>query len=102
MTKNTICNIIYQVKGDFMYLISILIWNIVVFFMYGADKLYAKNKSDRIKESTLILCAFLFGSAGALLGMKLFNHKTRKTKFKILVPAAFILNVAVGIIMYTL
>ena len=85
-----------------MYLIPIFIWNIVVFFMYGTDKLYAKNKSDRIKESTLIVCAFLFGSAGALFGMKVFNHKTRKIKFKILVPAAFILNVAVGIIMYTL
>ncbi|MBR5518211.1 MAG: DUF1294 domain-containing protein [Clostridia bacterium] len=85
-----------------MILISILIWNIVVFFVYGTDKLYAKNKSKRIKESTLILCAFLFGSVGAMSGMMVFHHKTKKTKFKILVPAAFIFNVAVAVIMYTL
>ena len=85
-----------------MYLISILIWNIVVFFMYGTDKLYAKNKTRRIKESTLIICAFLFGSVGALTGMRIFRHKTQKTKFKILIPVAFILNVAVAVIMYTL
>ena len=85
-----------------MYLISIIIWNIVVFFMYGTDKLYAKNKTKRIKEQTLITCAFLFGSVGAMAGMMFFNHKTQKMIFKILIPVAFILNVAVAVIMYTL
>ena len=86
----------------FMILISILIWNVVVFFIYGTDKLRAKNKSDRIKESTLILSAFLFGSVGAMSGMIFFSHKTQKTKFKILVPLAFIFNISVGVIMYLL
>jgi uncharacterized membrane protein YsdA (DUF1294 family) len=35
----------------------------------------------RIKESTLLISGLL-GPFGALAGMKLFRHKTRKMKFK--------------------
>ena len=60
------------------YLILI---NIAAFIVYGADKSYAKKGARRIPEKTLLLWAFLGGSIGALLGMKVFHHKTLKPKF---------------------
>lgn len=74
-------------------LIVIAVWNIVVFFMYGADKLKAVKGSWRISEHTLITSAFLFGSLGALFGMFVFRHKTRHLKFRILLPVALIFNI---------
>ena len=74
-------------------LIVVAVWNITVFFMYGADKLKAKNGSWRISEQTLILSAFLFGGIGAMLGMFLLRHKTRHLKFRILLPLALIVNI---------
>lgn len=69
--------------------------NIIVFSLYGADKKKSQKSEWRIKESTLILSAFLFGGIGALAGMKVFHHKTKHTKFIVLVPLAAILNIAV-------
>ena len=82
--------------------ILIFIWNLLVFLMYGADKYYAKKEKWRIKESTLILSAFFLGGIGALLGIFSFRHKTRKLKFRLLVPIATILNVLLIIWLNTL
>lgn len=60
------------------YLVAI---NIVVFFVYGIDKLKAKRNRWRIPESTLLLLAVIGGSVGALLGMKVWHHKTMHKKF---------------------
>lgn len=70
------------------------LWNLIVFFVYGADKLKAVKKWWRIPESVLILLAFLLGGAGAMFGMVVFNHKTSKPKFRILVPIAALFNIA--------
>lgn len=74
------------------YLILLLIWNIIVMFTYGIDKLNAKRGKRRIREATLLLIAFLFGGIGAIFGMVLFNHKTSKIKFRICVPIFVVLN----------
>ena len=79
----------------YKYMIILLIWNIVVMTVFGFDKLMAKTKGRRIRETTLLLCAFFFGGLGAMFGMVLFNHKTSKTKFRLLVPLAFIAGIAV-------
>lgn len=76
------------------FIICLALWNIIVFFTYGADKLRAKKRMRRISEQTLITSAFLFGSIGALSGMYIFRHKTRHLKFRILLPLALILNIA--------
>lgn len=60
------------------YLVAI---NIVAFFVYGIDKLKAKRNRWRIPESTLLLLAVIGGSVGALLGMKVWHHKTMHKKF---------------------
>ncbi|MBR6015142.1 MAG: DUF1294 domain-containing protein [Firmicutes bacterium] len=74
-----------------------LAWNLIVFLMYGIDKLKAKNGSYRISEFTLLWCAFVMGAIGAFFGSKVFHHKTQKTKFKILLPLALIINILVDV-----
>lgn len=69
-----------------------LLWNTIVFFVYGIDKLKAKKSKRRISEATLVTLAFLFGGVGALFGMVMFNHKTSKMKFRLLVPIAALIT----------
>lgn len=78
------------------------IWNMIVMFIYGIDKLKAKKGSRRISEKTLICLAFFMGALGALCGMQLFRHKTLKPKFKFGVPALLVLNGVViwGLVKY--
>lgn len=74
-------------------LLGYLIVNIIVFIMYGIDKYKATHMKWRIPEATLIGAA-VFGVFGALAGMYLFHHKTKKPKFYITVPVILILEVA--------
>ena len=76
-------------------LIALATWNLIVFFVYGLDKLKAKTEKWRISEKTLMLLALFFGGTGALLGMGVFHHKTQHRKFTIGVPLLTLLNYAV-------
>ena len=67
-------------------LVYLLIINALAFTLMCMDKHYAKKKMWRIPEATLLGAAVLGGSLGALLGMYLFRHKTKKPKFYITVP----------------
>ena len=69
-----------------------IIWNAAVFVMYGIDKYRAIRGEWRISELTLIISAFLMGGFGALTAMACFRHKTRKLKFRILIPIAAAAN----------
>ena len=73
---------------------SIALWvifmSVIAFLLYGLDKYRAIHHRWRIPEQTLILAALAGGAPGALLGMRMFHHKTRKWKFRILVPLATI------------
>ena len=68
----------------------LLIWlgvtGLLAFALFGWDKLMAKLRRRRVPEAALLGCALLGGSAGALLGMALFHHKTRKPLFRRFVP----------------
>lgn len=61
---------------------------------YGLDKKRAVRNQWRIPEKTLLGIAVLGGGPGALLGMRLFRHKTRKPKFYIGIPVILILETA--------
>lgn len=63
--------------------------NLAAFFLYGLDKYRARRKQWRIPEHTLLLLAFLGGCVGAAVGMALFHHKTRKTRFRDLYPPGY-------------
>ena len=75
-----------------IYLTSI---NVATFITYGIDKLKAKRSKWRIREASLLLLAVLGGSIGALLGMKVWHHKTMHKKFKYGVPAILIVQMAI-------
>ena len=74
----------------FYYLIVI---NVVTFTVYGIDKLKAKQGSWRISEATLLILAIFGGSIGALLGMKVWRHKTMHKKFKYGLPLILIIQI---------
>ena len=60
--------------------------NLFTFFLFAEDKKRARKEMWRIPERTLLLFALFGGSVGALAGMYLCRHKTRKWKFRISVP----------------
>lgn len=72
------------------------IWNLVVWLIYGTDKLLAKHHQRRISEGVLLTLAFCMGAVGAMFGMVVFNHKTAKPKFRFLVPLYVLLNGALA------
>lgn len=55
---------------------------LVTFFTYGYDKAIAGSNRLRMPENTLLGLAFVGGTVGALGGMALFRHKTRKRSFQ--------------------
>ena len=69
--------------------------NVATFFTFGIDKLKAKHAKWRIREAALLMLAVLGGSIGALLGMKVWHHKTMHKKFKYGVPAIIIVQAAI-------
>ena len=74
---------------------AIVLWNIIVFALYAIDKRRAVKNKFRISEATLLTCAFLMGGIGAFLGMRMLRHKTQHWQFKLLVPLAVIINIAI-------
>ena len=82
-----------------MLFIYLIIVNLIAFVLFGIDKRKAKKNKWRIKESTLLIAAAIGGSYGALLGMFIFHHKTRKPKFFLSVPVfAVIYTILIGYI----
>ena len=71
----------------------LIVINIVAFLVYGIDKWKAKQGSWRISEATLLMLPVIGGSIGALLGMKIWHHKTMHKKFKYGLPLIFIIQI---------
>jgi uncharacterized membrane protein YsdA (DUF1294 family) len=87
-----------------MYLLVI---NLVTFFIFGLDKWKAKRKTKndavrRVPEKTLFLLSALGGSIGALLGMKVWHHKTLHKSFRFGIPVILILQILIpaGLYLY--
>ena len=76
----------------------IAILNVITFLIYAIDKWKAKKNRWRISESILLLLAVLGGSIGALMGMKIWHHKTMHKKFKYGIPLIMILQI--GMLLY--
>ena len=77
---------------DFDMHTVVTIINVFTFLLFGYDKIKAKNKGYRVPEFVLIMLSLFFGGVGAILGMIVFNHKTSKPAFRIIVPLSFVLN----------
>ena len=70
------------------------ITNLISFFLMGHDKKCARHGKWRVPEKTLVLAAVCFGGLGAVLGMKVFHHKTKHWYFKVFFPALLAIQVA--------
>lgn len=60
-----------------------LILTTITILVWGFDKFRAKFHQWRVPEKTLYALILLGGGIGALAGMVVFRHKTRKPQFKI-------------------
>ena len=78
----------------------ICLLSLVGFLLMGFDKYKAKKGLWRIPEKNLFLIAILGGSAGAVVGMYLFHHKTRHWYFRYGLPAILLLQSALLIVCY--
>jgi uncharacterized membrane protein YsdA (DUF1294 family) len=83
----------FTIDPLYVFLIAV---NAATFLMYGFDKWQATRRGDRVPENVLYAVTLLGGTAGALIGMHTFRHKTRKTSFQIVV--ALIMLIQIGLI----
>lgn len=104
-----------ETQNDFIWMVLgspwgwlaiwLLLMNLVTFFVFGLDKLKAKRRvthesTRRIPEKTLFLLALLGGSVGALLGMKVWHHKTLHKTFRFGIPAILALQIVIPVGLY--
>ncbi len=76
----------------FCLLVYLLLVNLIAFILYGIDKRRAKKRYWRIPERRLIGIAVIGGSIGALLGIRVFHHKTLHKKFTVGIPVILALQ----------
>lgn len=86
------------VSGNWMavLLVYLAAVNLVAFALYGIDKAKARRGAWRISEKMLFLLPLLGGSIGALLGMRVFHHKTKHWYFVWGIPAILLVQLALA------
>ena len=67
----------------------------------GIDKRKAIKRAFRIPEATLFIVALIGGSAGSILGMQVFRHKTRHWYFVFGMPAILAIQIALLVFLLT-
>ena len=82
---------------NLLILSLIVLLNLITFVVYGIDKLKARKNKWRIPDSTLMLLAIIGGSIGALLGIKVWHHKTLHRKFRYGIPMIILAETALVI-----
>lgn len=74
--------------------------SIIAFVLYFADKKKAQKNKWRIKEATLLGFGFFGGAIGALLGMKIFRHKTKHWYFWTVNIIGLIWQIALAVFLF--
>lgn len=78
----------------------LLIINALSFLFMLTDKRKAVKKAWRIPEATLLGIAAMGGSLGAVLGMRLFRHKTKHPKFAVGLPVLLAIHILLLLYLY--
>lgn len=79
-----------------LFSLYLAIINIAAFAMFGTDKAAARKNRRRIPEKRLFLVSAAGGSLGALIGMRVWHHKTKHASFAIGIPLLLLINMAIG------
>lgn len=74
-------------------IIYLIVINLIAFLAMYIDKRKARYGKWRIPEQTLFILALIGGSIGAITGMYVFRHKTKKLRFSIGFPVILILQI---------
>ncbi len=72
-------------------------WSLVTMLVFGWDKRQARHGGFRVPERTLFGLALLGGGAGAVIGMRLFHHKTKHWYFAWGMPCIAAAQLALGV-----
>ena len=89
-----------------IYLAVTAVMSLITFLTFGIDKIKSKFgisiglfklTFNRVPEKTLLTLSFWGGSLGAMLGMLIFRHKSRKDRFRIWIPIHLILWCLLGL-----
>ena len=83
----------------YVYAAFVLLMNTAAFILMWKDKNLARHRKRRIPERVLFLVTALFGGLGGCLGMYIFRHKTRHTKFAVGFPILLLLQVYVSLLL---
>ena len=89
---NVIVSVMVQIQ--IIILSYLVVINLIAFVLYGIDKKRAIRNEHRIRESALLWIARLGGAIGSWLGIKIFRHKSKHTKFRVIVPLWMIIWIA--------
>ena len=84
-----------------LIIVYFVVMNIAGFASMGIDKSKAKKHAWRIPEATLFSIALLGGSAGSIVGMYHFRHKTKHWYFVVGMPLIFFVQLAVAVYLTT-
>ena len=87
--------------GGTVLLVWLAVINLLTFIVYGADKRRARKGKWREPEKTKFLLPMMGGSIGALLGMRVFNHKTKHWYFVWGIPAILLAQIALAVWLLT-
>lgn len=79
--------------------LALLLLNMVTYATFAFDKWSSRRGGWRIPEANLLLLCLLGGSVMGLIAMFSLRHKTKKAKFRILIPLIIALQIcAIGVI----
>lgn len=69
-------------KLDEKITLVLLIWNVIIFLIYGIDKFKARRRAWRIPEKILLILALTCGGFGAWLAESLFTIRLENGTLK--------------------
>lgn len=76
--------------------------SLIAFCTYFCDKVKAKRGAWRIPEKALLALGFFGGAIGAIIGMKLFRHKTKHGYFWVVNVVGVIWQIALAVLLFVI